>query len=98
LAFQFTTGGTAPTLNFEWGTGTTCGTNTVTYLPVAVIPTGIALNEVVPLWSNASNDSGALSFPASSAVPLVLPSGYALCGIPAGTTTTGKFFWYASQY
>jgi len=87
------------TVQFEYGQGATCSTNTVTIFPVAIAP-GTASGEWLSGWSGTVNSASVTSgIPGPAAVPLVLPNNataYNLCGVTAGTTTLGNFVvWYS---
>lgn len=82
------------TVNWEYGQGATCATNTTTLFPVAIAP-GTAAGEWLAGWSGWSLGAitpGSMPAPAAFALPLPLnATGYGWCGITAGTTTAGTF-------
>ena len=77
-------------MNLEWGTGTTCGTNTVSLMAVPVAPGGGSPTTLVLYGATAPipATSGTGISPATQ--PFVLPSGYNVCLVTAGTTTAVK--------
>lgn len=81
---------TVATMNLEWGSGSTCGTGTVTLFPQAVSFAATSGN-VSGLYAGAGSSSVPLIFPA--AIPLQIPSGSTpinVCIVPGGTTVVAK--------
>jgi hypothetical protein len=90
---------TANTIQFEWGQGATCATNTVTLFP-APISAGTTTGEWVTGWAGTfANPASSGGMPGPAAIPLIIPANataYNFCGVTAGTTTLGTFVvWYA---
>lgn len=84
------------TINWEWGTGATCGTSTVTLLPAAIAP-GLSTGEWMTGWAGSQGPVVSVSgMPAAATRALILPAGNNFCGVTAGTTTLGNFVTYYS--
>lgn len=97
MAFQLSGTNASNTVNWEWGTGATCGTGTKTLYPQAQSP-GTAAGNWIYGWSGAVIALTVVQFPAPAAVPLVIPAGNNLCGVTAGTTTAGVFVTYYANH
>lgn len=97
-AVEATGAQTAATLNFEWGTGATCGTGTVTLLPVAGTYSA-ASGTVSAFWAGASQQFTGLSGgPVPAFSPLIVPSGDGVCVVPGGTTVNAKAIIFYAQH
>ena len=98
-AWESTGTNASNTVNYEYGQGATCQTNTQTIFPAAVAP-GTATGEWTVGWGNPGAAVTAVAgMPGVAPVPLVLPNNataYNFCGVTAGTTTAGRFVvWYS---
>jgi hypothetical protein len=82
------------TIQYEYGQGATCQTNTVTLLPAPTAP-GTTSGGWLNGWAGGMlAASGVVGMPPPAAVPLIIPNNataYNFCGVTAGTTTAGKF-------
>jgi hypothetical protein len=90
---------TAATVNYEIGQGATCGTNTKTLAPIALLsPT--AVNEWQSFVAGSAGSAAAPStVPAASYHPYIVQANatpYNLCGVTVGTTVAGYFYWWVA--
>lgn len=85
---QATGANSGNTFNFEFGQGSTCQTNTVPLSPLGVTAPS-ASPAIAPQWTGG-NANTSVNGVIPSSVPYVIPPGYNICLVTAGTTTSLK--------
>jgi len=88
---------TAATVNLEWGNGAGCPSPTVLN-PVALTG-GAVTNILTNLWGVLStfNANGSPNGN-PGIVPMIIPAGFSVCGVTAGTLISGRFTVGYTQY